>query len=229
MRFNSGDYPIVATSRVLNEGVNVPEANVAVILSGSGSVREHVQRLGRILRKSGDKEAQPLRGHHPGDVEEFTSNEGASTAPTAAIEIDRARCPMPMNKLVFLGCLASTLFMTGLIWFVQVVHYPLFDRVESGAFRRYHADHTRPDRPGRGPADARRVARGRLSRGTPSRRRPALVGLGRVRLHPRGLGGDGRGLGPGARPALGGFAADTHRLLVRTNLIRTASWTAHSA
>src|SRR5947209_14406697 len=54
---NSGEYPIVATSRVLNEGVNVPEANVAVILSGSGSVREHVQRLGRILRKSGDKEA----------------------------------------------------------------------------------------------------------------------------------------------------------------------------
>ena len=41
----------------MNEGVNVPEANVAVVLSGSGSVREHVQRLGRVLRKSGDKEA----------------------------------------------------------------------------------------------------------------------------------------------------------------------------
>ena len=74
MRFNSGAYPIVATSRVLNEGVNVPEANVAVILSGSGSVREHVQRLGRILRKSGDKEATLYEVVTRGTVEEFTSN-----------------------------------------------------------------------------------------------------------------------------------------------------------
>jgi superfamily II DNA or RNA helicase len=52
-----GTYRAVATSRVLNEGVDVPDANVAVILSGSGSVREHVQRLGRILRKRDDKRA----------------------------------------------------------------------------------------------------------------------------------------------------------------------------
>jgi superfamily II DNA or RNA helicase len=37
--------------------VNIPEATVAVILSGSGSTREHIQRLGRILRKQPDKEA----------------------------------------------------------------------------------------------------------------------------------------------------------------------------
>ena len=74
LKFNSGEYPIVATSRVLNEGVNVPEANVAVILSGSGSVREHVQRLGRILRKSGDKEATLYEVVTRGTVEEFTSN-----------------------------------------------------------------------------------------------------------------------------------------------------------
>ena len=74
LKFNSGAYPIVATSRVLNEGVNVPEANVAVILSGSGSVREHVQRLGRILRKAGDKEAVLYEVVTRGTVEEFTSN-----------------------------------------------------------------------------------------------------------------------------------------------------------
>ncbi len=74
LKFNSGEYPIVATSRVLNEGVNVPEANVAIILSGSGSVREHVQRLGRILRKSGDKEATLYEVVTRGTVEEFTSN-----------------------------------------------------------------------------------------------------------------------------------------------------------
>ena len=56
-RFNDGTYPVVVTSKVLNEGVDVPEANVAIILSGSGSVREHVQRLGRILRRREGKRA----------------------------------------------------------------------------------------------------------------------------------------------------------------------------
>lgn len=74
LRFNTGAFPIIATSRVLNEGVNVPEANVAIILSGSGSVREHVQRLGRILRKSGDKQAILYEVVTRGTVEEFTSN-----------------------------------------------------------------------------------------------------------------------------------------------------------
>jgi superfamily II DNA or RNA helicase len=55
--FNSGDVLALATSKVLNEGVNIPDASVAIILSGSGSSREHIQRLGRILRKKGDKQA----------------------------------------------------------------------------------------------------------------------------------------------------------------------------
>jgi superfamily II DNA or RNA helicase len=55
--FNAGDVLALATSKVLNEGVNIPAASVAIILSGSGSLREHVQRLGRILRKQPDKEA----------------------------------------------------------------------------------------------------------------------------------------------------------------------------
>ena len=47
----------IVTSKVLNEGVDVPEANIAIVLSGSGSVREHVQRLGRVLRKRPGKSA----------------------------------------------------------------------------------------------------------------------------------------------------------------------------
>ena len=55
--FREGRFNILVTSKVLNEGVDVPEANVAIIVSGSGSVREHVQRLGRILRARPGKEA----------------------------------------------------------------------------------------------------------------------------------------------------------------------------
>ena len=54
---SDGTYGAVVTSRVLNEGVDVPDANVAVVLSGSGSVREHVQRLGRVLRRREGKRA----------------------------------------------------------------------------------------------------------------------------------------------------------------------------
>ncbi len=55
--FNKGEVLALATSKVLNEGVNIPDASVAVVLSGSGSTREHIQRLGRILRKLPGKEA----------------------------------------------------------------------------------------------------------------------------------------------------------------------------
>ena len=55
--FRDGDFTILVTSKVLNEGIDVPEASVGIIVSGSGSVREHVQRLGRILRPSADKKA----------------------------------------------------------------------------------------------------------------------------------------------------------------------------
>jgi superfamily II DNA or RNA helicase len=55
--FTEGKYGAIVTSKVLNEGVDIREANVAIVLSGSGSVREHVQRLGRILRKRDGKRA----------------------------------------------------------------------------------------------------------------------------------------------------------------------------
>jgi len=48
--FKEGRWPWLVTSRVLNEGVDVPEVDIGIIVSGSGSVREHVQRLGRLLR-----------------------------------------------------------------------------------------------------------------------------------------------------------------------------------
>jgi len=55
--FGDGTYSVVVTSRVLNEGVDLPAADVGVVLSGTGTVREHVQRLGRILRPQEGKQA----------------------------------------------------------------------------------------------------------------------------------------------------------------------------
>lgn len=55
--FKSSQYNVLVTSKVLNEGVDVPDAAIGVILSGSGVNREFVQRLGRILRRVEGKQA----------------------------------------------------------------------------------------------------------------------------------------------------------------------------
>ncbi len=57
-RFKEGKYRAVVTSNVLDEGIDVPEASLGVIVSGTGSSREFTQRLGRLLRKSEGKQAK---------------------------------------------------------------------------------------------------------------------------------------------------------------------------
>jgi superfamily II DNA or RNA helicase len=52
--FKSGRYNVVVTSRVLDEGIDVPDAELGIIMSGTGSGRELIQRLGRILRPKQD-------------------------------------------------------------------------------------------------------------------------------------------------------------------------------
>ena len=71
--FSSGHYKTVVTSRVLNEGVDIPAAEVGIVLSGTGTVREHVQRLGRILRPGEGKKALMYELVSAGTSEQYTS------------------------------------------------------------------------------------------------------------------------------------------------------------
>ena len=48
--FKEGRYLAIVTSKVLDEGVDVPDAKLGIIVSGTGSGREYIQRLGRLLR-----------------------------------------------------------------------------------------------------------------------------------------------------------------------------------
>jgi superfamily II DNA or RNA helicase len=52
-----GVYPALVANQVLDEGVDLPEVKVAVVLGGKSSSRQAKQRLGRILRKRGNSRA----------------------------------------------------------------------------------------------------------------------------------------------------------------------------
>lgn len=47
-----GRYPALVANRVLDEGVDLPEVNVAIVIGGGSGTRQALQRLGRVLRKN---------------------------------------------------------------------------------------------------------------------------------------------------------------------------------
>jgi superfamily II DNA or RNA helicase len=52
-----GTYPALVANQVLDEGVDLPEVKVAIVIGGMSSTKQAKQRLGRILRKSGNTRA----------------------------------------------------------------------------------------------------------------------------------------------------------------------------
>ena len=55
--FASGEFPVLIANQVLDEGIDVPAAKVAVVVGGQASTRQAKQRLGRILRPDGAAKA----------------------------------------------------------------------------------------------------------------------------------------------------------------------------
>lgn len=54
--FEKGNYRALVAIKCLDEGVDVPVAENAIILSSTSNPREHVQRRGRILRNAPGKD-----------------------------------------------------------------------------------------------------------------------------------------------------------------------------
>lgn len=135
----------------------------------------------------------------------------------------------PLSLWLLIANSASAWFLTGLIWVIQVVHYPLFASVGRSEFAAYEASHTRLITLVVGPVMLLELATSVLllvarPPSVPSWAAAAGVALvAVVWISTIAL----------QVPAHGrlaqGFADDAHSLLVHTNWIRTAAWTAHGA
>jgi superfamily II DNA or RNA helicase len=56
-RFRTGDLSALVSAQVLNEGVDVPDAETAILVGGRLGTREYIQRIGRVLRPAPGKQA----------------------------------------------------------------------------------------------------------------------------------------------------------------------------
>lgn len=78
-RFRNGEIRILIACRALDEGVDIPDASVGIILSGTSVQRQRIQRLGRIIRKAEEKDRALLYYLHVSDSMEeqcFLPGEG---------------------------------------------------------------------------------------------------------------------------------------------------------
>ena len=120
----------------------------------------------------------------------------------------------------------ATWFMTGLIWFVQVVHYPLFAGVGEERFARYEADHTERTGWVVGPPMVVELGAGlALLRWRPETIPAWAAWLGLALLGCIWLSTALQQI-PEHRRLLSGFDRGAQRRLVRSNWVRTVAWTA---
>lgn len=131
-------------------------------------------------------------------------------------------------KSILYAHIASTLLMTGVIWIIQVVHYPLFDRVGEANFRAYEATHTNLITLVVFPLMTVELVTAFLlvmnrPPGVPGW--VVLAGLGLVLA----IWGVTAFISVPLHNQLGrGFSAEAHQLLVSTNWLRTIGWSARS-
>ena len=124
---------------------------------------------------------------------------------------------------------AVTWAMSGLIWFIQINHYPLFSRVGREAFKRYQEEHMRRTTWVVAPLMGIEAVTGILLLWYPPANTDlATVWCGMVLLAVIWVSTALLQV-PRHQRLLGGFDETDHQSLVSSNWIRTLAWTGRSA
>jgi hypothetical protein len=123
---------------------------------------------------------------------------------------------------------ASTLFMVGLIWFVQVVHYPLMQSVGAANYSSYQEGHMMRTGYVVGPVMVTEAVSAAALVALPSALPTTLTALGLVALGVIWLSTASQQV-PRHRALLAAFDEGLHRTLVQSNWIRTFFWTLRGA
>ena len=132
----------------------------------------------------------------------------------------------PLTNFVLRLHAFSTVFMVGLIWFVQIVHYPMFANVGASAFAQYEQIHQRLTTWIVGPPMLIELATAIvLIRFRPPGISPALLWTGAGLLVVIWLSTACLQV-PAHNQLMTGFAQEPYQRLVQTNWIRTIAWTA---
>lgn len=133
---------------------------------------------------------------------------------------------MSPAELLLLVHTATTLFMVGVIWFVQVVHYPLFGAVGVEGFRSYAGDHSRLTSYVVGPPMLVEAATAVLLLFARPSDVPAVLAWAGAALLAVVWLSTALFQVPRHRTLGSGYDPEAHRLLVASNWVRTAAWSA---
>lgn len=71
-RFRTGSIRILIACKAIDEGIDVPDVSIGIIMSGTSSKRQHIQRLGRLIRPDHTKDCASLYYLHMADTSEDT-------------------------------------------------------------------------------------------------------------------------------------------------------------
>lgn len=133
-----------------------------------------------------------------------------------------------MMDAVLMVHAGATLFMTGVIWFVQTVHYPLLGAVGEERFAAYEAKHTVLATRVVAPPMLAELATAIWIAWHPPLGVPAAAAYAGLALVGTIWMSTWAAQVPQHRILERGFSPRAHRRLVRTNWIRTLAWTART-
>lgn len=130
--------------------------------------------------------------------------------------------------VILLVNVAAVLFMTGCIWTMQLVHYPLFNRIGADALPGYEADHNRLFFLVAGPGIILTLVTGvSLPFVRPSAQIPLAAAIAGLLLFTAMVISTALLQAPRHAIVSDGFDRNAYEFLLRTNWIRTVAWSAY--